>query len=110
MKKLLLQLIGFTSIFWLLCLSRFHSLWHAKPVKWSVYGLMLELIGVILLFIFGMPFRVPSGGAIFLVTGNINEGEIATNKLFLLVSYIGLIGVVCGTLCQVRAAYLSHAE
>lgn len=75
MKKLLLQLVGSTSSVWHFCLSGFHSLWHTKPVTWTVVGLFLELFGVILLFIFGMPFRVPSGGTIFLVTGKINEGK-----------------------------------
>jgi len=34
---------------------------------WNIIGLVLVMVGVIVLFAFGMPYRVRSGGAINLI-------------------------------------------
>jgi len=41
---------------------------------WNIIGLVLVMVGVIVLFAFGMPYRVRSGGAINLI---LNERDDA---------------------------------
>jgi hypothetical protein len=48
----------------------------------NILGLVLNLFGVLLLFRYGMPFRIQTNGAVLLVTDQIDQGEIATEALY----------------------------
>jgi hypothetical protein len=47
---------------------------------WTVVGLILSVIGVLLLFRYGMPYRTRSEGAIYLVTQTSEEDKRAETK------------------------------
>ena len=45
--------------------------------KWiSTAGISMALVGVIILFMYGMPFRVKTEGITYIVTEQIDEAEV----------------------------------
>ncbi len=60
-------------------------------------GLVLSLIGVIILFLYGMPFHVPTRGTTFLVAGQKSQPDIRKEKAYQKLGYLGLIFIVVGT-------------
>ena len=74
---------------------------------WSVVGLVLSLIGVLLLFRYGMPFRVRTGGASIYVASSSDPLQEALEKRDAKLGMLGLLLVVLGTICQIAGAVLS---
>ena len=64
----------------------------------TIFGLLLNLVGVVLLFLFGMPFRVATGG-----TSNIDVQVKRIDDIFSVLGWIGLLAIVLGTLFQILA-------
>ena len=64
----------------------------------TIFGLLLNLVGVVLLFLFGMPFRVAIGG-----TSNLDVQVKRIDDLFSVLGWIGLLAIVLGTLFQILA-------
>jgi hypothetical protein len=75
---------------------------------YSIFGLAGALLGVLMLFRYGMPFRVASGGVTYLITESINESERDIDRRYTILGYVGLFFVTLGTLLQMYGAYLSH--
>ena len=73
---------------------------------WNVVGLLLNLLGVLTLFRYGMPYRVESGGVTFIVTGKRNQSEIALDKRYRVFGWIGVAMVICGTAAQITASII----
>jgi hypothetical protein len=73
---------------------------------WNIFGLAMSLVGVLILFRYGMPFRVPTEGVTFVVTRQIDRKEKALYRRYKFLGYIGLVLVVVGTFCQTYAAYV----
>ena len=73
----------------------------------NVFGLTANLIGVILLFRYQMPFRVPTGGYSFLITETPDQKELAAERLYWWLGLLGLVLIVVGTAAQIAAAFLS---
>jgi hypothetical protein len=73
---------------------------------WNVFGLVLSLIGILLLFVFGMPFRVRSRGYSYELREEVDEQGLRLDAIFGALGWLGLILVVCGTLAQIRASLL----
>ena len=70
----------------------------------NISGLLLNLFGVVLLFLFGMPFRVAAGGkAVTWTTSNIDVQVKTIDDLFSVFGWIGLFAIVLGTLFQMLA-------
>lgn len=70
----------------------------------NVFGLLLNLAGVVLLFLFGMPFRIAiSGKALTWTTSNIDLEVKKLDDLFSVLGWIGLLAIPLGTLLQVWA-------
>jgi hypothetical protein len=70
----------------------------------NVFGLLLNLAGVVLLFLFGMPFRIAiSGKAVTWTTSSIDLEVKKLDDLFSVLGWIGLLAIVLGTLLQVWA-------
>jgi len=67
----------------------------------NVVGLLLNLLGVLTLFRYGMPYRVAGDGATYLITGDTNQSEIALDKRYRVFGWIGIAMVVCGTAAQI---------
>jgi hypothetical protein len=70
----------------------------------NICGLLCNLAGVVLLFLFGMPFRIATGGKLLtLETNVINEQVRRVDLLYSVLGWIGFVAIVVGTLLQVRA-------
>jgi hypothetical protein len=63
------------------------------------------LVGVVLLFLFGMPFRVATTGGTTApwTTSNIDVQVKRIDDLFSVLGWIGLLAIVLGTLFQILA-------
>lgn len=72
----------------------------------AVSGIILAYVGFMILFRFGMPFRVEMGGHIGLSAG-INLGEIDRDARYRALGWIGFALVTVGTVMQVAATILS---
>jgi hypothetical protein len=73
---------------------------------WSTAGLVLSLIGVLLLFRYGMPFRVRTGGYPTRVTLSNDPRAAAFERRYTIVGWLGLFLVVLGTICQIVGTFL----
>jgi hypothetical protein len=71
----------------------------------NIIGLLLNLVGVIILFRYGMPFHVPTGGAINIVTEQVDAAQKALESRYEIFGYLGLLAIVVGTGMQVAGAY-----
>ena len=70
----------------------------------TIFGLLLNLVGVVLLFLFGMPFGVATGGTtVPWTTSNIDVRVNRIDDLFSVLGWIGLLAIVLGTLFQILA-------
>ena len=67
--------------------------------------LFLNLVGVVLLFLYGMPFRVRSGGGDIIVTSPTPEGE-AQERLAGILGWLGLAMIVAATVGQIVALWV----
>jgi hypothetical protein len=72
-----------------------------SAATWNVVGLLLNLLGVLTLFRYGMPYRVASGGETSIITGDINQSEIALDKRYRVFGWVGVVMVICGTAAQI---------
>jgi len=74
--------------------------------KWlNVSGLVLDLIGVVLLFRYGMPYRVRTGGELLsLKTNVVNTEVVRIECLYDVLGWIGLACIAIGTALQIWAA------
>lgn len=71
--------------------------------KLNFFGLLFGLAGVILLFYFGMPFHVPTGGADYIRDSYTNNADIALEHRYMVYGYIGLGCLIAGTVLQMLA-------
>jgi hypothetical protein len=70
----------------------------------NFFGLLSNLIGVTLLFLFGLPFRIATGGqTVTWTTSNIDLQVKKLDDLFTVVGWIGFLAIVFGTLLQMLA-------
>jgi hypothetical protein len=77
------------------------------PAVFSTIGLVLNLVGVILLFRYGMPYKVRTGGQIGLALEQEDESEKALEIEFDNLGLLGLVAIVIGTVFQVIGAILA---
>ncbi len=71
----------------------------------NIIGLVLNLVGVIILFRYGMPYHVPTGGAVHIITEQIDTAEKALESRYEIFGYFGLVAIVAGTALQIVGAY-----
>jgi hypothetical protein len=82
----------------------FVNLRLAAPA-WNTIGILMSLIGVLLLFRFGMPYHVPTGGAQFIITEQVDENDILKEAKYMRYGYLGLGLTVFGSLMQIYASW-----
>lgn len=78
----------------------------AEPAEWNIFGLVLTLPGILLLFVFGMPFHVPRHGDEYLKLHRRNKRDPWIERLFIFLSSVGLLLIVSGTSLQIWASIL----
>ena len=77
------------------------------PATLNVTGLLMNLVSVILLFRYGMPYRVRSEGFSYYVTEEPDKREATAEKLYDRLGWVGLILIVTGTGAQIAAVLLT---
>lgn len=70
-------------------------------------GLLFTLVGVLVLFRYGMPFHVPTGGAIHIILEQVDAQEKQLERKYQIYGYLGLIAVAIGTALQIWANWQS---
>ncbi len=74
----------------------------------NIIGLTLNLVGVILLFRYGMPYRVRTGGnTVTWTTSAVDMSVKHLERRFDLLGWIGLTCIIAGTALQIYAAAAS---
>jgi hypothetical protein len=73
----------------------------------NVAGLLMNLAGVILLFRYGMPFRVSIPGSDILVVPS-NDEETRIDRFYRIWGYVGLVLIILGTLFQCAASVMGR--
>jgi hypothetical protein len=73
--------------------------------QWNAAGQIMALVGVVILFRYGMPFRVNAGGG-DMVTTNPTEANIRQDKLHWWLGLFGLALVLIGGAIQVVLNFL----
>jgi hypothetical protein len=69
-----------------------------------IVGLLLNLGGIVLLFLFEMPFRVASGKTVAWTASSIDVQVKKLDDIYTVLGWIGLLTLVLGTLLQILAA------
>jgi len=77
------------------------------PRQLNISGLSLSLIGVLLLFFFGMPYRIRSEGQSYIVTEQANAEEKAKDAFFSKLGFAGLALIALGTFLQIVGTWVS---
>lgn len=72
----------------------------------NTIGIVLSSIGVIVLFYFGMPFHVPTGGSIGIAIEEINQDDIRIERRNTILGYLGLIMIIAGASIQIVAVWI----
>jgi hypothetical protein len=72
----------------------------------NIVGLAFNLIGVLILFRWGMPFRVPTGGDIHLIAEQKNAGQAALDHIYAVCGWVGLVVLIVGTALQIVATLM----
>jgi hypothetical protein len=71
----------------------------------NIVGLVLNLAGVIILFLYGMPFHVRTDGTVYLISHQVDAAEKALERRYTIFGYFGLLAIVLGTGMQIVGAY-----
>lgn len=73
----------------------------------NITGLLLNLIGVVLVFRYGMPFRIKTDGkaAVTLILPD-RDSDVALERRYATLGYLGLIFMVIGTCLQITASMM----
>ena len=76
------------------------------PFAWNATGIVMATIGVLLLFRFGMPFRLSTSEGDYIVT-NESADPAWKEPTYKALGYVGLFGVVFGATCQLISSWLT---
>ena len=74
----------------------------------NTIGLITNLIGVILLFVFGMPYRLNTDQGDYLVLGvqSLSPDEVRKNETYKVLGKVGLALIILGTVIQAGGSFL----
>jgi hypothetical protein len=77
-----------------------------SSASWTVLSVVLGIAGLLLLFRYGMPFRIESGGHDTVVVGAANPvEEERLDRRYKRFGYLGLMLTIAGGICQILGAY-----
>jgi len=74
----------------------------------ALAGLISNLVGVLILFRYGMPYRVETRGEGALLLEGTDEEAIAIERIYRRLGYVGLCLVIIGTGLQSAAVMLGR--
>jgi hypothetical protein len=71
---------------------------------YSVIGLCVSLLGVLLLFRYGMPYRIPAPEGDYIITEQPNPEGVKVDAKYKFLGFIGLVLVILGTGFQIAGS------
>ena len=77
------------------------------PRQLNISGLSLSLIGVLLLFFFGVPYRIRGQDQSYIVTEQADAEEKAKDAFFSRLGFAGLALIALGTFLQIAGTWVS---
>jgi len=78
--------------------------------KLTFWGLLMGLVGVLILFRYGMPFHVPTHGHNYIYDSYTNNPDITLEHRYTRWGYVGLGCLVVGTILQMLALWSPRSE
>ena len=72
----------------------------------STAGLILTLAGVVVLFRYGMPYRVRRGGDSYLLLDAKDQQDIRQERIYDALGWCGLAAIVVGTGVQIAVVWM----
>ena len=72
----------------------------------AVAGIALNLVGVVMLFRYGMPYHVETKGVVLLALEEIDHDEIKLERRYKILGKTGLVLIVVGSALQALAVLL----
>jgi hypothetical protein len=73
----------------------------------SSIGLLIDIAGVVLLFIYGLPSKIATPPTL-LIAGNISDSSKKKNKLITRMSYVGLSLLIIGFILQLAGVWINQ--
>ena len=70
-----------------------------------IWGLIINLLGVVTLFRYGMPYRVETKGQSMLLLKDEDLEAIKAEALYRKLGWLGLVLVIAGTALQIWAVF-----
>jgi hypothetical protein len=70
----------------------------------NIVGLLLALAGVLLLFRYGMPYQLRTGGHRVRSVLGLDQDQIRLESRYDRLGWLGLVCIVLGTVCQIIAS------
>jgi hypothetical protein len=77
---------------------------------WTIAGIVLNAIGVILLFLFGMPFRVRRHGQSYIYQIERDPKQLQAERLYGVLGWVALLIIIAGAVMQIMGAINMHAQ
>lgn len=77
------------------------------PSCLNVLGLVLALAGILVLFRYGMPYRIRADEGEYIATNSVRESERRKDARYSLLGWLGLILILTGTASQIAANIIS---
>ena len=72
----------------------------------NVIGLAFNFLGVLILFRWGMPFRIATGGVQLLALEQKDQVAVGLDKIYTICGWAGLVFLILGTVLQMLSALL----
>lgn len=69
-------------------------------------GLVLDIVGALSLFFFGLPPKIDPDGHIYIVTGGIDQEEVEKSKKYKFCSYLGIGFLLVGFIFQLIGNFI----
>jgi hypothetical protein len=76
-----------------------------SPPSWTIFGLALTMVGVFLLFLFGMPYSLRPDEGDYLITESATRDP--WNTVYSVLGWIGLALIFVGIGCQIVSMWVS---
>ena len=75
----------------------------------ALAGIIINAVGTILVFIFGVPARVKASGEVFLITGEYDEEDHRRERRSTFWGWVGLVMIVLGAGLQGWALFFGRS-
>lgn len=72
----------------------------------NITGLVACFVGFVLLFRYGMPFRVRTDGVTYLITHQVDDNEKALERRYTMLGWLGFALVTVGTGLQIAGNWI----